>query len=213
MSTEQRDTSNVIRFRATIAGFVIAALLPGSAVSGEDAKQCEQTAAVQRQELNEGYSLLYSSLSTLQTTDKWLYTKVESDRVDQTVTGISDYAGKLHDDLERLGKAYPAIRLDLKPLPEMEQRKRELQSSDYLKSVAPVVGKTGPVFERTLLLTLSGALNQLRYKAQVMAEEESVPELRKTLKTAEQRFADLYEGVVKELNEDYFKDNTYSPPD
>lgn len=118
---------------------------------------------------------------------------------------------KLQTDLERIARDYPAVKIDLDPLPEIEQRKRESISSDTRKSLAPIVGKTGVAFERKLLLSASGALNQLKFKCQVMAARESVASLRQVLTNAGQRFAALYDEDVKLLNERYFRHNTYTP--
>lgn len=191
---------------------LIAVVMLAGCVTSQSPEKSEQVTASQREELNEGYSLLYDYVSGIKHMDKLLYAKIESDRVETTITDISEYSSELAVDLERVAEDFPAIRIDLKPLPELETRKRELQNSANLKDLAPVVGKTGHVFERRLLLSLSGLLDQLRYQAQIMAEEESDPALKTILENAGKRFAGLYEEVVIELNEDYFKHNTYSPP-
>tara|TARA_R100001460_G_scaffold9690_3_gene23106 strand:+ start:3595 stop:4260 length:666 start_codon:yes stop_codon:yes gene_type:complete len=192
---------------------ILAALMLQGCATPDTSHADEQASASQRKELNEGYSLLYDAVSGIQNMDKLLYAKVESDRVEKTITDISDYATKLTRDLERITEEFPAIKIDLKPLPELEAKKRELQSSANLKDLAPVIGKTGHVFERRLLLSLSGLLDQLKFQAQIMSEEEPDPALKAVLADAESRFAGLYEEVVTVLNEDYFKHNTYSPPE
>lgn len=164
-----------------------------------------------RQELNEGYSLLYASVKSLSQTDKVFYVKLESDRVQRVMGGVSDYAGKFQADLERIAEDYPAISIKLDPLPEIEKRKRASVSKGTLKSLAPVGGKSGAAFERKLLLSASGALNQLMFQCQVMAAEEPERALRTVLRDAQARFAGLYEDVVVLLNEEYFIHNTYEP--
>lgn len=164
-----------------------------------------------RQELNEGYSLLYASVKSLSQTDKVFYVKLESDGVQRVMGDVSDYAGQFQADLERVATDYPAVSIELDPLPEIEKRKRASVGKDTLKSLAPVVGKSGAAFERKLLLSASGALNQLMFQCQVMAAEEPESALRKVLSDAQARFAALYDDVVVLLNDKYFIHNTYEP--
>ncbi|MEO7854025.1 MAG: hypothetical protein ABIR94_17495 [Rubrivivax sp.] len=161
------------------------------------------------QMLNEGYSLLYQAVSGLRFSDDLLLVKRESDRVEKVIGGVAALSDKLKADLERIAKNYPAVRIDLEPLPEMEQRKRSAVTKDRLKSYAQLVGLKGEAFERTLLLSTSGALNQTRTLCQVLAELEPQPELKRFLLDAAKSFDDRYEDVVVLLNQVYFKDNTY----
>lgn len=203
--------------RITTASICILAVfvVSGCVMFGGDQAQQEQKAEQQRQmtrlELNQGYSLLYQAAGSLSNTDKAFYVKVESDRVQKVVTDASDYASKLKADLERIAKDYPAVKIDLDPLPEIEKRKRASISKDTLKSLAPFVGKTGPAFERKLLLSVAGALDQLEFQCKVMADEEPVDSLRKFLRQAQSKFGQLYEADVKLLNQVYFKHDTYAP--
>lgn len=161
--------------------------------------------------LNDGYSLLYATVSGLRFSDDLLLVKFESNRFEKVINDISAYSDKLKADLERVAKNYPAVRIDLQPLPEIEVEKRDAVNKDRLLSIAPVVGRSGPAFERTLLLSSSGALDQSRFLCRVMAEAEPDPNLRKLLQDAEKRFAGLYDEVVVLLNQVHFKHDTYRP--
>ena len=197
-----------------VAVLVASLLSVGCATLGGDSKaESDDTAdrRANRDALNAGYSLLYDSASSLSDVQKVFYIKVESDPVERVIGEISDYAAALQADLERIAQDYPAVRIDLDPLPELEKRKRESISSDTRKSLAPLVGKTGTAFERKLLLAASGALNQLMFQCRVMAEREPVDSLRQVLLDAEKRFAALYDEDVKLLNERYFRHDTYTP--
>lgn len=70
-------------------------------------------------------------------------------------------------------------------------------------------GASGADFERTLLFTLSGGLNQFRHLARVMAEEERSEQRREFLKTAEARMDELYNAMLKLLSERYYVHDTY----
>ena len=175
------------------------------------AERASNTGDTQLDLLNQGYSLLYADVSGLKLVDKLLLVKFESDQTHKVVTAISDYAGELAGQLEALAKRYPSLRIDLKPLPEIEQRKQAAAQKARVLSFAPVVGRTGRDFERTLLLTLSGGLNQLRFLAKVTADEERNDERRKLLIGAQQHFLELYKQTLKLLNARYYKHNTYDP--
>jgi|SRR5581483_7597809 len=159
----------------------------------------------QRVILNEGYSELYRDVSHIDYAEYVLDFKLESDSVDDIMTGISGYAGHVKEQLERLARDYPALRIDMDPLPEMEKRKRFAIGEDRVKYFAPVVGKGGVEFERTVLIALLGGLNHERHMCQVLAKEEPEPGLKKFLLDTEQHFDAWYERVDQLLNRDYFR--------
>ena len=161
--------------------------------------------------LNDGYSLLYQAVSGLRFSDDLLLVKSESDTVKNVEENIADTASTMRGELEQLAEDYPAIDIERSPLPEIEVKKRSAVSKDRLLSFAPLVGRSGPAFERTLLLSNSGALNQTSFLCKVMAEKEPDEQLRKYLEQCEQRFSDLYDEVVVLLNKEYFIDDTYRP--
>ena len=161
--------------------------------------------------LNDGYSLLYGNVSGLEIVDKILYVKIANDETRTIVDAISDYSAELSEELEMLSEDYPSIRIDLDPLPEVEKAKQAAAQKERVLSFAPIVGRTGPNFERTLLLTLSGGLNQLRFLCQVIAEEETNDQRQELVLAAGERFKELYLDTLKLLNEEYYKDNTFDP--
>lgn len=170
-----------------------------------------QTKAEQKV-LNEGYSILYGDVSSLSQADLLLDVKGESDATQQVVDDIAGYMSELEQGLQKLAQDYPAIRLDLKPLPSIERRTIAASANARIKSFAPLVGRTGPDFERTLLLTLSGALNSLRHLSQVIAEaEEPYSEQRAAfMGDAHARLQSLYEETFRELNHNFFKVDAYA---
>ena len=139
--------------------------------------------------------------------------KAESDAVQRVEENIADTASTMRGELEQLAENYPAIDLERAPLPEIEVKKRSAVNNDRLTSIAPLVGRSGPAFERTLLLSNSGALNQTSFLCKVMAEKEPNEELRNYLEQCEEKYSDLYDEVVVLLNKEYFIDDTYRPND
>ncbi len=170
-----------------------------------------QTNAEQKA-LNEGYSLLYGDVSALSHADLLLDVKLESDDTQQVVDDIADYLGYLAQGLQQLAQDYPAIRLDLEPLPAIERKTVTAATKARIKSFAPLVGRTGPDFERTLLLTLSGGLNSLRHLTQVIAEaEEPYSEQRAAfMNDAHAHLESLYEETFRVLNRRFFKVDAYA---
>jgi hypothetical protein len=159
----------------------------------------------ERQLLSEGYSILYRDAGNLDLSELILYVKAESDDMKKVVTAISEMGGDLKRDLERIARDYPGVRIDLDPLPEMEKRKRSAVAKDRAKDFAPVVGKGGREYERTVLLSYSNGLNHERHLCQVMAEAEPDAGLKKFLLDTEKKYDALYDRVMKLLATQYFK--------
>lgn len=159
----------------------------------------------QRQMLSEGYSLLYIDAGHLDLLGLVLYVKSESDAVDQLITAISEYGGALKKDLEKIARDYPGVRIDQDPLPVIERRKRAAIGKDKARYFAPVIGHGGVEYERSMLISMLGALNHQSHLCRVMAEEEPDPGLKKFLLGAEQRFEKLNERVNSLLVRDYYR--------
>ncbi len=175
---------------------------PKSAATGTKAPNLNP----QRLMLAEGYSMLYHDAGSLDASDLILYAKVESNQLDEIVKAVSEFGGELKKDLERIAKDYPGVRIDLGPLPEMETRKRAALAKDRVLYFAPIVGKGGREYERTVLISFSNAFNHESHLAQVMAAEEPDAGLKKFLLATEKRYAALYDRTNALLEKEYFKD-------
>ncbi len=160
----------------------------------------------QRLRLSEGYSLLHTDASHIDLIKLVLYVKFESEEFNKIITEISNYGGELEKDLERIAKEYPGVRINLDPLPQVEQRKRRAIANDRARYFAPLIGRGGREYERTMLISLANAINHERHLCQIMAEEEPDPQLRKFLLDTQKRFDDLYDKTVALLDREHFKD-------
>jgi hypothetical protein len=165
----------------------------------------------QRVMLSEGYSLLYADASKIGRVRLVLYVKVESQEFNDVVTEVSRFGSELRQDLERIARDYPGVRIDLTPLPEMEARKRFALGMDRVVRFAPLVGRSRLEYERTMLIGLAGALDHERHLCRVMAQEEPNAGLQEILVSAEKRYDGLYELVMNLLNREHFKNNTNAP--
>jgi hypothetical protein len=199
----------LLRFTVLLLACVIAgcAHLGGAPTTAkvERAHPMESAPNQQRLMLNEGYSLLYQDAGALDLGELILYVKVETEAVDDIVTAAGQLGAELKKQLEQIARDYPAVRIDLDPLPEMEKRKRTALSKDRAHYFAPVVGHGGREYERTVLIGYVNGANHERHLCQVMAEAEPNPNLKKFLLDAEKRYDSLYEHTNTLLEKEYFK--------
>lgn len=164
----------------------------------------------QRAQLDGGYSLLYSGAKGVAKIKLILLAKVESDDVQKVVEDASDYGDAFASRLESISQDFPAVDIHGDPLPLMDQRMHAAQRKDIMFDFAPLAGQTGAIFERSLLLDLAGVVQHQRYMAQVTAEAETVPALKKILENAAQRYHQIYVEADKLLNAKYFKQDAYA---
>ncbi|HUQ09413.1 MAG TPA: hypothetical protein VM146_03790 [Steroidobacteraceae bacterium] len=158
----------------------------------------------ERQVLSEGYSMLYQDARKLDASDLVLLVKAESGEMKKLVNAVAERGDELTKELERIAKAYPGVRINLDPLPEMEKRKRKALGKSRAKEFAPVVGKGGREYERTVLLSFANGLNHERHLCKVMAEAEPDASLKKFLLDTETKYDALYEAAMKLLEKEYF---------
>jgi hypothetical protein len=190
-----------------LLSLLLAALTAGCAHQAEPRDKTAAKApklSKERQVLSEGYSILYQDARKFDASDLVLLVKSESDAMKKVVTAISEMGDGLTKDLERIAKDYPGVRINLDPLPEMEKKKRMAVGVTRAKEFAPVVGKGGPEYERTVLLSFANGLNHERHLCKVMAEAETDAGLKKFLLETEKKYDGLYEDVMGLLKKEYF---------
>jgi hypothetical protein len=161
--------------------------------------------------LSHGYAQLYDAANGLRWLDELLLVKFESDATQKVITDLAHYSADLKQQLEELARRYPSLTLDDDGLPLLERNKRQMQARDRAKSLAPLVGAKGADFERTLLLTQSGALNQLRFLAQAIADAEKSSPRRDFALGVQRRLDQIYLEVVKLLDRRFFRPPAHSP--
>ena len=190
---------------AVVVVAIIALLVVGCA--RPSAAETDQAAAsAERRMLNEGYSMLYADATTLDRSDLILYAKAESDAMEDVVRAVAGFGGDLKVQLERIARDYPAVRIDLDPLPEMEKRKRMAIGMDRARYFAPLFGHGGREYERTVLIGFTNGINHERHLCEVMAEAEPDPNLKRFLLETEQSYGRLYDRAMLLLEREYFTD-------
>jgi len=157
-----------------------------------------------RDQLAIGYSLLYQEADGIPKL-KWLIRfKDKSDDLSRVTDELVSYYQQLAQTLEKLSRQFPAVRINVKPMSDIEADTRKAIGTDLAKDIAPVIGKSGTEFEREALLTFYNSLNEQRHLVRVMLEREQVPALRDFLETTRYELDSRYDKVGKLLNHSYF---------
>lgn len=179
-----------------LAGILLVGAAPAAARADEPLPQ---------RELNYGYAGLYGAARGLRHSAKIFLVKFESEAVETVVQDVSATMAEIVDELERLDATDPDLRLDDEGLPQIERRKRDAVTRDRLLSFKPLTGRTGADFERTLLLSESGALNQLRFLVEELDKADPDPRRSAALRRIQARLQHQYGRVVALLNRTYFR--------
>lgn len=179
------------------AAFLVAGLAPASSRETDDTRE-------ENRVLSQGYAQLHQMAGGLSHLNKVNYVKVESDTIEAMNESIASTAGWLKDQLEELAERYPSLDISDTGLPEIEKKKRRAIRWDRFADLAPIVGRTGKDYERTLLVTEIGLLNSVRFLLEVIAEEEKNEQRKALLTKARARFDDLFNRAVKLLEKHYF---------
>jgi hypothetical protein len=207
---KQRPSALVI----AITLLVIAAFTTFMVVGCAQPSAAETDAAVgaERHMLNAGYSMLYADATSLDRSELIIYAKSESDAVEKVVRDVAGFGADLKVQLERIAKDYPAERIDLQPLPEIELRKRKAIGMDRARYFAPIFGHGGREYERTVLIGFTNGINHERHLAEVMAAAEPDPNLKRFLLDTERAYGGLYDRAMALLEREYFSDPNGDSP-
>jgi len=157
-----------------------------------------------RAQLSIGYSLLYQEADGIPKLKWILMFKDKPEEMGRVTNDLVSYYEQLAATMQRLSKQYPAMRIDVTPMSEIESDERKAIGADLAKDFAPLIGKTGVEFEREALLTFYNTLNEQRHLTGVMVGLETDPGLRKFLETTKAQLEERYAEVGALLNRRYF---------
>ena len=189
----------MIRFLATA---VLLALAACSQMS--DARKPPPDKGAPRAQLSIGYSLLYQEADGIPKLKWILMFKDKPEEMGRLTNDLVSYYQQLAETMRKLSKQYPAMRIDVAAMSEIEGDERKAIGEDTAKDFAPLVGKTGIEFEREALLMFYNALNEQRHLTGVMVGLETDPGLRKFLETTKAQLDEHYAKVGALLNRRYF---------
>jgi hypothetical protein len=192
--------------RSALIRFVATALLLTLAACSQlsDTRKPSQDKDAPRAQLSIGYSLLYEEADGIPKL-KWIFMfKDKPEEMGRLTNDLVSYYQQLADTMRRLSKQYPAMRIDVAAMSEIEGDERKAIGTDLAKDLAPLTGKTGVEFEREALLMFYNALNEQRHLTGVMVGLETDAALRKFLETTKAQLDERYAKVGALLNRRYF---------
>ncbi len=200
----QTETLHAPR-RSTRIHFVASALLLTFAACAQLSSAENATpSTTPRAQLSIGYSLLYQEADGIPKL-KWIFMfKDKPEEMGRLTHDLVKFYQQLADTLQRLSKQYPAMRIDVTAMSEIEGKERKAIGEDLAKDFAPLVGKTGVKFEREALLMFYNTLNEQRHLTGVMIGLETDPGLKKFLETTKAQLEERYLEVGALLDRRYF---------
>ena len=191
--------STLIRFVATALLVTLAAC---SQLSESTKPPVDKKAP--RAQLSIGYSLLYQEADGIPKL-KWIFMfKDKPEEMGQVTNDLVSYYQQLAETMQKLSNQFPAMRINVEAMSEIEADERKAIGADLAKDLAPLVGKTGVGFEREALLMFYNTLNEQRHLVGVMVGFETDPALKKFLETTKAQLEGRYAKVGALLNRRYF---------
>jgi hypothetical protein len=157
-----------------------------------------------RTQLSIGYSLLYQEADGIPKLKWLLMFKDKPEEMGRLTNELIGYYQQLAETMQRLSRQYPAMRIDVMPMSEIEAQERKAIGTDMAKDFAPVAGKSGVEFEREALLMFYNSLNEQRHLTEVMVGLEPDPGLKQFLEATNEQLETRYAKVGALLNRRYF---------
>jgi hypothetical protein len=193
-------------WRSTLLRLVATALLLSLAACSHlsDTRKPTPDKNAPRAQLSIGYSLLYQEADGIPKLKWILMFKDKPEEMGKLTHELVSYYEQLADTMRKLARQYPAMRIDVTPMSEIESAERKAIGTDLAKDFAPLVGKSGVKFEREALLMFYDSLNEQRHLTGVMVGLETDPTLKKFLETTKEQLEALYAKVGALLNRRYF---------
>jgi hypothetical protein len=195
----QTRRAKLLRFVATAMLLTLAAC---SHLSDPRKPTLEKNAP--RAQLSIGYSLLYQEADGIPKLRWILMFKDKPEEMGKLTQELVSYYEQLAATMRKLSKQYPAMRIDVEAMPEIESKERKAIGADLAKDFAPLVGKSGAKFEREALLMFYNSLNEQRHLTGVMVGLETDSTLKNFLVATKEQLEALYARVGALLNQRYF---------
>jgi hypothetical protein len=207
VAISQQDTfsAGLTRLRKSSLAVATALLLTLAACSQlSDARKPPPDKSAPRAQLSIGYSLLYQEADGIPKLKWILMFKDKPEEMGRLTNDLISYYQQLADTMKSLSKQFPAMRIDVPAMSEIEGEERKAIGADTAKDFAPLIGKSGIEFEREALLMFYDALNEQRHLVGVMVGLETEPALKKFLETTRAELDARYAKIGALLNRRYF---------
>jgi hypothetical protein len=128
--------------RSALICFVATALLLTLAACSQlsDTRKPPPDKNAPRAQLSIGYSLLYQEADGIPKL-KWIFLfKDKPEEMGRLTNDLVSYYQQLTDTMKRLSKQYPAMRIDVAAMSEIEGDERKAIGADLTKDFAPLTG-------------------------------------------------------------------------
>ncbi|HEY6923566.1 MAG TPA: hypothetical protein VI653_08865, partial [Steroidobacteraceae bacterium] len=161
MGISKSDTPGVLRTRVrgcSVVAVLLMCLVGCSQLSAS--RKPTPEAHAPRGQLSIGYSLLYQEADGIPKLNWILAFKDKPAQMGRVTHDLVDFYQQLADTMRRLSRQFPAMRIDVTAMSEIEAEERKAIGADLAKDFAPLVGKTGVEFEREALLMFYNTLNE-----------------------------------------------------
>jgi hypothetical protein len=145
---------------------------------------------------NEGYSLLYKLVSDDGDVDKIFFLKHADEDVGSLVKEVASVCKDAKKQMDEFPKTNNRIEFDVPDLPYMEQRSRDLQSSDDEKNL---LGSSGKDFELLLIYTQAESMDYAHQLAMALSEKEDDPARKAFLTKFAARCGNLHDRLMNLL--------------
>ena len=150
--------------------------------------------------LNQGYALLYSTLSDDSQVDKVLMIKDSNKQVAELIKAIAHFTLEAKNQLDAFAKADTNLRLKHDGLPELETKTRKAISSATAKQILFSNGKN---FDFNILMTQHQALNYINHLAATLSKQESDKVRKPYLEKLAEEATVLHDRVIAQLQTPY----------
>jgi hypothetical protein len=145
---------------------------------------------------NEGYSLLFKLMSDESQVGNIFILKHADNSIRDLVNQIGSTCQEAKTRLYGFGKSDRSIDFGTTDLPGVEQRSRDLESSDETKAL---LFSSGQTFELELLFTQVEAMNYAADLSKALAEQEPDPVRKDFLQKLSQHCTDFHDQLMKHL--------------
>lgn len=150
--------------------------------------------------LDQGYALLYATLSDESQVDKLLIIKDPGDPVAELIKAISRFTGEAKSKIDAFAKVQPMLALTDQGLPVTETNTRKAIGDATAKGLLFSGDRT---FEFRALLSQHQALSYITHLAETLADQEPVEDRRRFLEKLAKDADALHDRVIALLETPY----------
>ena len=149
-----------------------------------------------KEDLSEGYALLYNLVSKEKQSSHLSIIKTISPELKSLLERISDTSKVTAKELDTLARINPPLNLEVSHLPRIEQAARESIDKETTKQM---LRSTGVDLEFNMVSSQLAAMNYAAHLARSLAVVETNPRRKQFLQRTDRTFSDLHGQVYKML--------------